>query len=41
MLFALLTLAVGLVLDLDRPRSGSIQVPQGAMHEVLRTMEAR
>lgn len=41
MLFALLTLAVGLVLDLDRPRSGSIQVPQGAMHEVLGTMEAR
>lgn len=40
MLFALLTLAVGLVLDLDRPRSGSIQVPQGAMHEVLATMDS-
>jgi hypothetical protein len=37
-LFALLTLALGLILDLDRPRAGAIHVPQEPMAAALRDM---
>lgn len=37
-LFGLITLALTLVLDLDRPRSGSIMVPQAPMEEALESM---
>jgi hypothetical protein len=37
-LFALFALALGVILDLDRPRSGLIRIPQDAMADILRTM---
>ena len=37
-MFGLLTLALGMILDLDRPRGGSILVPQTAMIEALAAM---
>jgi hypothetical protein len=37
-LFALLSMALGVILDLDRPRSGAIHVPQEPMAEALREM---
>lgn len=37
-LFALFALALGVILDLDRPRGGLIRVPQGTMADTLRMM---
>jgi hypothetical protein len=37
-MFAVLSLAIGLILDLDRPRGGSIRVPQTAMSDALNAM---
>lgn len=37
-MFALVVLAISLILDLDRPRDGAIRVPQGAMTDALRAM---
>ena len=37
-LFAMFTLSTTLILDLDQPGSGTIQVPQTAMEEVVRSM---
>lgn len=37
-MFGLLTLAMGIILDLDRPRGGSIHVPQTPMTEALAEM---
>jgi len=38
LLFTLLSLAVVLILDLDRPRSGSIRTPQAPMHAMLKSL---
>jgi hypothetical protein len=38
LMFMLLALAITLILDLDRPRSGEIQVPQTAMIEAVAAM---
>lgn len=38
LLFALLTLAILLILDLDRPRSGAILVPQEAMRDMVSSL---
>jgi len=38
LMFTLLTLAIVLILDLDRPRGGAIQVPQAAMADALAAM---
>jgi hypothetical protein len=38
LMFLLLTLAIGLILDLDRPRSGAIEVPQTPMADALAAM---
>jgi hypothetical protein len=40
LLFLLLTLAVSLILDLDRARSGSIRIDQGPMERLVETLEA-
>lgn len=40
LLFGLLTLAILLILDLDRPRSGSILVPQDAMRDAVASLPA-
>jgi hypothetical protein len=37
-LFAMLTLSTTLILDLDQPGAGTIQVPQTAMEEVVQSM---
>jgi uncharacterized membrane protein YbhN (UPF0104 family) len=37
-LFALFALSLGVVLDLDRPRSGLIRVPQGTMADTVQMM---
>jgi hypothetical protein len=37
-LFALFSVALGVILDLDEPRRGPIPVPQGAMAEAVRLM---
>lgn len=37
-LFALFTLSLGVILDLDRPRSGLIRVPQGTMADTVQMM---
>jgi hypothetical protein len=39
-LFALFCLALGVILDLDRPVSGTIRVPQGAMTDAIAAMAA-
>ncbi|MFV0643358.1 MAG: hypothetical protein ACK5NN_02470, partial [Sphingomonadaceae bacterium] len=40
LLLALFTIAVMLIIDLDRPTSGGIREPQGAMIAQLKAMEA-
>lgn len=40
LLFGLLTLAILLILDLDRPRSGAILVPQDAMRDAVASLPA-
>jgi len=40
MLFLLLTLALTLILDLDRARSGTIQIDQGPMERLVERLEA-
>jgi hypothetical protein len=37
-LFALFVLALGVILDLDRPRGGFIRIPQGAMADTVQLM---
>jgi uncharacterized membrane protein YbhN (UPF0104 family) len=37
-LFALFALSLGVILDLDRPRSGLIRVPQGTMADTVQMM---
>ena len=37
-LFAMLTLSTTLILDLDQPSTGTIQVPEAPMQEVVRSM---
>lgn len=39
-LFGLFTLALGVILDLDRPRGGLIHLPQGAMIDTVAMMQA-
>jgi len=39
LLYALFTVAFVLVLDLDRPRSGSIKVPQTALEELIKDLD--
>jgi hypothetical protein len=39
-LFALFALALGVILDLDRPRSGAIRIPQGAMADTVQLMSS-
>jgi len=39
-LFALFTLALGVILDLDRPRGGLIDLPQGAMVDTVSMMRS-
>jgi hypothetical protein len=39
MLFVLLGLSILLIVDLDRPRSGAIRVPQAAMAAALEAMQ--
>jgi hypothetical protein len=40
-LFALFTLALGVILDLDRPREGLIDLPQGAMLDTVALMRTQ
>jgi hypothetical protein len=40
-LFGLFTLALGVILDLDRPREGLIDLPQGAMVDAVAMMRAQ
>jgi hypothetical protein len=39
-LFGLFTLALGVILDLDRPREGLIDLPQGAMVDAVALMRS-
>jgi hypothetical protein len=40
LLYVLMSFAVVLILDIDRPRSGSIQVSQEALQDLVRTLDA-
>jgi hypothetical protein len=40
MLFALIALAISLILDLDRPRRGSIQVSQQPLAQLVAELSA-